>query len=185
MSRNISAPMLAPLITNYVRPIFMAVLVFRSTTQYVWTGADNLVYEGNTYLGVGSLGKIGDITEGTEVKAYGTTISLSGINPTLLAESMTDIQVGAPATIYFALVDGNSNIYGTPYPLFAGTVDKPTVQIAPNTLTISLALETRMSNLQRAGQRRYTAADQDLYYPDDSAFDWVEILNDQALIWGN
>ena len=185
MSRDISAGMLTPLISNYVRPMFMAMLTFRSQTVYVWSGLGSLSYGGDTYLGIGSLGKIGDITEGTDVKAYGTTVTLSGIDPVLFGESMTDVQPGLPAIIYFALVDGNGNIYGTPYPIFSGTIDKPTAQIAPDTLTITLALETRLSNLQRAGQRRYTAADQNIYYPDDSAFDWVEILNDQALIWGN
>jgi hypothetical protein len=183
LSRNIPSGM--DVTQNRIRPIFMAILTFKSTTQYVWSGAGNLVYGGNTYRGVGSFGKLGDISEGTDVKAYGTTIQLSGIDPTLLAESLTDIQIGAPATIYFALVDANCNILGAPYPLFVGTMDKPTVQQAPDTITITISLENKLSNLQRATQRRYTAADQNLQYPDDSAFDYVEILNDQALRWGS
>ena len=183
--RNLPSAMVTAITSNYVRPIFMAILTFRSTTQYVWSGAGNLVYGGNTYLGIGSLGKIGDVSEGTDVKAYGTTVQLSGIDPVLLGESLTDVQIGAPATIYVAFVDGNCNILGTPYPLFVGTMDKPTVQVAPDTISITISLENQLWNLQRAGQRRYTAADQNLYYPDDSAFNWVEILNDQALIWGN
>ena len=51
------------------------------------------------------------------------------------------------------------------------------------TLEIALKLESRLSNLQRASMRRYTAADQSLYYPTDSGFSWVEQLNDQALRW--
>ena len=50
-------------------------------------------------------------------------------------------------------------------------------------MTIALKLENRLVNLQRANMRRYTAADQNLYYPGDTAFNWVEILNDQALKW--
>ncbi len=32
--------------------------------------------------------------------------------------------------------------------------------------------------------RRYTTSDQMYYYPDDSGFNWVETLNDIALLWG-
>jgi hypothetical protein len=181
--RNITAPMLAALTANPVRPAFLAQLTFTTGVQYVWTGAGSLVWNGNTYLGVGSLGKIGAITEGTEVKADGTTVALSGIDPALLADCLSEIQVGSPASIYFALVDPNLNILGTPYPLFAGCVDQPVLEIGLDSISIALKLESRLSNLQRASMRRYTSADQALQYADDSFFAFVEQLNDEALVW--
>jgi len=181
--RNISSPMLSGILASPIRPAFLVMLTFYSGIEYVWTGVGNLVYAGNTYLGVGSLGKIGAVTEGTQVNADGTTVSLSGIDLTLLGYCLTEIQVGAPASICFALVDVNLNIIGVPYPLFVGCVDQPVLQIGMETLEIALKLESRLSNLQRASMRRYTAADQSLYYPTDSGFSWVEQLNDQALRW--
>lgn len=185
MSRNISAPMLAGITSNYIQPALMADLTFRSGTQYVWTGPTTLAWNGNQYLGIGSLGTIGSITEGTEVRADGTTVSLSGIDPALLSASLTDIQLGAPAIIRFALVDSSMQIIGTPYIIFSGKVDKPTITPGTDTFTISLALESPLTNLQRANMRRYTSADQRVYYPDDTAFSWVELLNDIALRWGD
>jgi hypothetical protein len=41
-----------------------------------------------------------------------------------------------------------------------------------------------MANLQRATNRRYTAADQRSYFPLDSGLNWVEVLSDIALLWG-
>ena len=183
MPRDISSPMLAQLTTNAISPCFLASIAFKSQTVYCRTGAGSLVYGGNTYLGVGDFGKLSAITEGADVQAYGMSITLSGIDPNLLAESLTDVQLGAAATIYFALLDGSGNIYGTPYPAFVGVVDKPSVQVGVTAVTISLALENRLSNLQRASQRKYTAADQQRYFPGDTAFNWVESLNDQALKW--
>jgi hypothetical protein len=185
MSRNLPAPMLAGVQSNLIRPAFMADLTFRTSTQYVWTGPSTLVYNGNNYLGIGSLGAVGSIMEGTEVRADGTTVTLSGIDPVLLSDSMTDIQVGAPAVLYFALVDTSLNLIGTPYVIFRGKVDKPTITPGLDTFTITLALESPLANLQRPNLRRYTAADQRLYYPDDTAFNWVEVLNDIALRWGS
>lgn len=183
MPRDISSGMLTPLLTNDIRPCFLAIITFKTETVYCWTGVGNIVYNGNTYLGVGDFGKLSSIVEGSDVQAFGCSISLSAIDPTLLSESLTDIQIGAPVTIYFALLDTSGNIYGTPYPAFVGIVDKPTISLGTQQMTISLALESKLANLQRASQRRFTAADQRYYYPDDSAFNFVEQLNDQALKW--
>jgi hypothetical protein len=175
--------MLASLVSETIRPGFLASIGFHTATEYIWSGLGNLVYAGNTYKGVGSLGKIGSVSESTEVRAIGTTVTLSGIDPALLSECLNDIQLGAPAAIYFALFDAALNILGTPYPLFIGTVDQPVIQIGVKEMSISLKLENKLANLQRANMRRYTAADQRLYYPNDTAFNWVEILNDLALKW--
>jgi hypothetical protein len=183
MPRDISSPMLSSLVSSPIRPGFLASIQFRSALEYIWTGVGNLVYAGNTYKGVGSLGKIGSISESTEVRAIGSTVTLSAIDPALLSECLNDIQLGAPVAVYFALFDAALNILGTPYPLFVGTVDQPVIQIGIDEMSISLKLENKLANLQRATMRRYTAADQRLYYPNDTAFNWVELLNDMALKW--
>jgi hypothetical protein len=183
MPRDISSGMLAPLLTNYIRPCLLAVITFASQTVYVWTGVGDLVYNGNTYLGVGGLGSIGKITEATDVQAYGLTLTLSGIDPNLLNESLIDIKQGAPAILYFALLDSTGAIYGTPYPMFSGNVDKSSVHLGVDSASISLQLENRLADLQRASNRRYTSADQQRYYPGDTIFSSVESLNDIALIW--
>ena len=105
---------------------------------------------------------------------------------TLLNEALNDIQLGAPVKIWVGLWNTDAcALYGNPYLQFAGTVDKPTVKIGRDTTSITLALENRLVNLQRANQRRYTAADQHLKYPDDTGFNSVEALNDIALRWGS
>lgn len=174
---------MASLTSSLIRPGFLAMITFHTSTQYVWSGLGNLVWNGNTYKGVGSLGRIGGIDENTDLRATGTTVTLSAIDPALLADCLNDIQLGAPVAIYFALFDGSLNILGTPYPLFIGTVDQPTIQIGADSMSIALKCENKLVNLQRANMRRYTAADQRKYFPNDTGFNWVELLNDMALKW--
>jgi len=97
--------------------------------------------------------------------------------------AMQDVEIGAPATIWFGLIQ-NGQLIGT-YQIFKGLVDQPSISIDTETVSITLALENRLTDLQRGNGRRYTSADQNLYYPDDTGFTWVEILNDQALRWGS
>jgi hypothetical protein len=177
--------MLAALPASQVSLAVLGILTFKSEPVYVWTGVGPLLYNGNTYLGLGSLGEIGAITEGTDVQAYGTVVSLSGIDPTLLSESMTDIQLGAPATLMLALFDqAAGTVIGTPQTIFQGVVDKPTITPGTKAIKISLALETRLANLQRPSMRRYSSADQNLYYPNDIFFHWVEEQIDIAVKFG-
>jgi hypothetical protein len=177
--------MVAQITSSRIAPALMAALTFRSGSQYVWTGPTDLAWNSNIYRGIGSLGTVGAINEGTQVRADGTSVTLSGIDPALISDSLNDIQVGAPAQLYFALVDQTMSLIGTPYMIFRGCVDKPTIVPDLSTFSITLALESPLTNLQRPNARRYTSADQRLYYSDDTAFAWVEILNDLALRWGH
>jgi hypothetical protein len=183
MSRNLDSTLLAALTAGVVHPALLVQLTFRTGTHYIWTGIGPLVSNGQTFTGVGSLGNMGAISEGTSVQADGTTLSLSGIDPVLYAECMTDIQLGAPAKIWLTVLNQGVMV-GAPYLLFSGLVDKPSVTTGSTSITVSLALENRLINLQRPSARRYTAADQHIKYPDDTAFNWVEMLNDIALVWG-
>jgi hypothetical protein len=184
MSRNIDPTMASALASGAIRPFFMAELHFKSSVQWMWSGVGNLVWDSQTFIGVGSFAKIGNIQEGTDVNAYGTTVTLSGIDPVLLQDSLTDMQPGAQAVLWLGLMTQAGTILGSPYQLFAGTMDQPSVNIGNDTLTITIALESRLLDLKRAQNSRYTSADQRRNFPTDTAFGWVEQLNDLALIWG-
>lgn len=165
--------------SGVVTPVLMCDLTFKSGVTRVWSGVGNLTYGGNTYLGVGTLGSVGTISEGTSVEASGTTVSLSGVDPNLYAESLNDIQLGAPATIYFGILSGGL-VYA--YTAYAGQMDKPTITTGGDAITISIALENRLVNLQRPSALRYTTEDQHaLGYTNDCGFSWAPMLNNIAL----
>jgi hypothetical protein len=184
MSRAIDSGLLAAMSAGGLVPAFFAQLEFRSTTEYVWTGPGPLVINGQTFTGVGSLASVGVISEGTGVDAKGTTVTLSGIDPAILNECLTDIKSGAIANIWFGAFDQTMTLIAQ-YLMFSGVVDTPEVTVGAETVSITLALESRLVDLGRAMQRRYTAADQNVTYPTDIAFNWVEILNDAAWNWGS
>jgi hypothetical protein len=183
MSRSLDTTFGTSLDAGLIGPVILVMLTFNSDVRYIWSGVGTLVWNGNSFTGVGSLGKISDISEGTTVQADGVTLELSGIDPIYLGECLTDVQIGAPAIIWFGNML-NGVLVGQPYQIFKGTVDRPVVNGSGQTVSITLELENRLSDLSRASNRRYTSADQRLYYPTDIAFGWVEQLNDLALNWG-
>jgi hypothetical protein len=185
MSRNLDSTLEAAISQQLIYPVRLAQLTFASETMYIWSGPGTLVWDSLTFTGVGSLGSVGTISESVDINAQGTSVTLSGIDPLLLAESLTDIQLGAIANIWFGLVTPQRVLIGTPYLQFSGIVDTPSVTPGMDTISITLNLENRLIDHARPSMRRYDSADQRLYYPTDSAFGWVEQLNDLALGWGS
>ena len=186
MSRSLDTTMASGLTAQTVLPVTLATITFGSGPRSCWTGPGPLVWNSVTFLGIGSLGQVSGYQEGTEIEASGVTVQLSGIDPVFLSECLTDIQIGASARIWKGLwqLGPPGSLLGTPYQWFRGQVDKPAFQIGAEHLTIGLSLESRIVNLQRASNRKYTSADQRLRYPDDTSMGWVEQLNDLAVVWG-
>jgi hypothetical protein len=181
---NLDTTLAADMASPSFSPVALAKLAFRSKTVYYWNGRGSLTWNGMTFEGIGTLGKLGAVGSGSaDVVESGTSLEASGLDTNLLGESLTDVQMGAPATIWLGSWL-NGVLHGTPYQLWQGGMGQPIVSADPQHFSIVLTLQTRMAQLSRATARRYTAADQRLYYPDDSGLAWVEILNDIALIWG-
>jgi len=189
MSRNLGSTLATAVAAPVLSPCFLAMLTFRSATKYCWSGVGPIVVDGQIYIGVGSLASIGNIAEGIAVQADGTTVTLSGLekmagqSPDFLAECLADIRSGAPAKLWFGAMSGVTLL--AKYLVFSGMIDTAPIHVAPESISITLRLENRLIDLGRASQVRYTSADQNVNYPDDSGFDYVEILSDISLREGN
>lgn len=168
--------------SGQILPFFMATLQFKTSVQRVWTGLGNLTIDGQTFAGIGTMGEIGNITETTSLEAQGTYVKLSGIDPVWLGESMTDILPGLQALLWLGCMDTSGNVLGTPYQIFSGIIDQPTVDVDTDTISITLNLESKVVDFQRSSQRKFTSADQRaMTNAHDSLFDYVEQMNDVAL----
>ena len=68
--------------------------------------------------------------------------------------------------------------------VFSGYMDQMTIDEGVETCTIGLTLESRLIDLERPRNRRYTSENQKTRFPNDEAFDFVESLQGQRLAWG-
>lgn len=180
----------AALTSQLVRMAFLVDLQFADQTLYVWTGVGPLAWNGNTYQGVGVFGEISAIGEGSSVEAQGVQLKLSGIDPTLLAESMNEISRKGKAWIRLPLFDQNGSILSV-IPLYMGLIDRPEIGIDPGSpekpddgaCTITIEVENRLADMNRARGGRYTDQDQRSRYPQDGSLRWVSYNQDHEIIW--
>jgi len=94
MSRTLPTGMVNALTAGEVE-LFHALELQFSTPIYLWTGIGNktLTPEGgssNTYIGVGNLLEMGEPSESADLSAQGLTVSLNGLNSSILSDALSE-----------------------------------------------------------------------------------------------
>ncbi|HZP22823.1 MAG TPA: hypothetical protein VFB04_05210 [Terriglobales bacterium] len=184
MPHALTSAMIAELAKANIRPRIFLEAEFTSGTIYVWSDVTPIDWNGHTWTGIGHLGSISPAPETTEVRADNIVISLSGIPSSLVSKVLGEVRPNYPVKVWFGCLSESGAVIADPYLTFQGLMDVPTIQENGQTATISITVENRMVDLQRARERRYTDKDQQQLYPGDKFFEYVPSLADWNGIWG-
>jgi len=189
--------------------------IIPSTNLYFWTGLGEINHGGNVYTGAGQFLTVSNVTETADLRAAGATISLSGLPSEIVALALQQPYQGRICRIKFGMLNANKNktitedgigitledtsdvdnTAGDPevmIDLFVGYMDEMNIQENPESSTISLSVENKLIDLQRAKTTRYTSEFQKKKYRDafpsrsneDKAFDFINDLQGKPLNWG-
>jgi hypothetical protein len=184
MPRDMTPAYLAAIQAGILRPALFVEATFVTGPVYVWSGIGTIVWGGNTWVGIGTLGSISTIEEGSTVEAKGITLTLSGLDPTLLQGVLNEFQAGLPAIVTLGVFDGNGALIGDPVCCFAGRMDQPTLDVTGIAASIAINCENRLVEMNVAVDRRYTDEDQQLDYPGDRGFEFVNGIQEAQIYWG-
>jgi hypothetical protein len=166
-------------------PAFFLVATFTTGPVYLWTGNYPIVWNSHTWLGVGTLGGISVIEEGSDVQAKGITLTLSGFDATLLPDVLTEFQLGAPVTVYVGFFNPISlALITSPIIAWAGRMDQPTIDVDGKSAAIGINCESRLIDLNTPVDRRYTQDDQQLVAPGDLGFSFQAGIQEVTIYWG-
>lgn len=182
--RDATPAFVAALEDSIVRPAFFLEGWFASGPVYLWTGIGSISWDGHTWLGIGTIGTISAVEEGTDVQARGISIGLSGIDTTILTDVMTEMQQGLPVTVYLGLFDATPALIANPVIAFRGRMDQPTINCDGTTCDISIQCESRLMDLNVPAERRYTNEDQQREYPGDRGLEFVNAIQEVTIYWG-
>lgn len=181
--RNLSIPNAGELGKALVRPVFLVSMEFAGETAYAWTGVGNLVWQGDTYKGVGKFGGLSPIAEASDTSAQGITLTLSGISSMLLDDSLEELRTGKLAQVYLGFMDENFLLIDDPIPAFIGLLDQPSIDLGTDTSDIKITVENRLVDMNRQRGGRYTDQDQRARYPNDGSLKYVHFLQDERIDW--
>ena len=184
MPRTMTPAMLAAIQANALYPALLVQMGFDSATAYMWTGFGALSWNGQTWYGLGRLLGIGVVEDGSTVEARGTSITLSGLDSSLLAGCLGDFQLGLPVIIYLALFGSTGVLLVDPISVWVGRTDQPTIQVDSDMTTITVACESRLLDMNVACDRRLTQEDQQSQWPRDLGLSFVAGVQEITLVWG-
>lgn len=181
MSRDIPSVVLNALDDSVIYPFFAVELGFDSpNTLRLWTGQGELTFNSTTWYGTGELLQISKLEETAEIAAKGATLTLSGVDQSLVLKALSTPYQGRPCKIYFG-VKGDTTAATE---VFSGYMNQMSIEEGPETSSIQLTVESKLVDLERSRVARYTSAYQKSKFTGDKGFDFVESLQDQKLSWG-
>ena len=164
--------------------MFIAVaLDFTSGMVRVHDGIGTVTWGGNTYEGVGSLGGIEQVDESVEVIARPLSLTLSGVDTSLVSTAMTETYQNRTVTIYLGFLDETTNtVVDTPEVSWEGRMNQMSISSSEGGAAIKLTCEHRLRREMRIA--RYTNEDQQLLHSGDRFFDLVTNIKGFVSKWG-
>ena len=179
MSRAINSSLLSALTASDVEPYLAIKFNFDTSPVYIWSGYGDKDIDGNTYLGAGHLLGISGLDEVNDLSAKSVTISLSGMNATILQMALTENYQRRSCTIKL----GEASVADTVI-LFEGYMNTMSISDDGENSVISLVVESKLINLERASNRRYTNDNHQARNAGDTFFAYVADLQDKEIVWG-
>ncbi len=165
------------------KPLLLAKMQFDSGTLLVWSGRGDLVFNSETYLGIGDLGKISAIEEGISQRAFGISLQLSGVPASNISLALSEELQNRKLEVWLGFFDSNYALVVDPVLLFRGRMDTMDIKIG-KTATIIVTGESRLIDWGRPRVRRYTDGDQQERFPGDLGFQFTSDAADKEIVWG-
>jgi hypothetical protein len=184
MPRSMSDGYVAAIRSAMMRPVVFVLATFTSGPVYLWSGIGTTDWGGHTWTGVGTLGSVSTIEEGSTVEAKAITLTLSGLDSELLTGITDEFQVGLPVSVWLGVYDDTGALIADPVCAFSGRMDQPTLDVTGATASISINCESRLVEMNVAVDRRYTNEDQQLDFPGDRGFEFVNGIQEAQIYWG-
>lgn len=184
MANRLSGAAQAEPFQDVVRPALLVELQFVTETVRVWSGVGPLAWDGQTWAGVGLLGRVSAVEETLELRAAGASFQLSGVPADLIHHVVAEPIQRRQVRLWLAFFDADWQLVPEPVLLFSGRMDTVEIQDGGPTATITLYAESRLRDLERARLRRYTDADQQAEYPGDLSLAYVAPLQELSILWG-
>lgn len=185
MSRDLQTETLALIDGEVVYPFFAVTLNFVEPI-YMWTGVGSITNDGKTFQGVGDFLDVSSVEETSDMSARGARLTLSGIPSELIYTALAEEYQGKTCEVFFGLIDKDSQtpVATTFTSIFSGYVDQMNIEIGPDTSTVEVLVENKLIDLERPRVARYTSGYQKSLYSYDKGFDFIEDLQDKAIVWG-
>jgi hypothetical protein len=184
VSRNLTSGFLAEITSNALKPFYAIKAEFKEGDIKLWTGYGSITINSEEYSGTGSFLNISKVEETSEIKATSLSIALSGVDSSVLSAAINADYQNRTLTLFLGMLDTNYSVISDVYQLFQGRMDTMTVNDAGESSAIVLSVESRLIDLEKPNEKRYTAEEQKTLFSTDKGLEFVTDLQDKEIVWG-
>lgn len=183
MPRNISNDLKTASESDVIIPVILVKLEYASGNVNAHSAVGTIVFNGDTYLGVGQYGSVTATAETSDGSANYVDLELSGVESALVSIQLNEHYQGRRGTLYYGLFDKNSNALIEPTIIFRGLMDNSEITLG-ETGSIKLRINNRLAEWDKINLRRYTDTEQQFRFPGDTGLQFVQRIAETQLIWG-
>lgn len=182
--KTFSADVSNALAASEVMLALLVKLEFPSGTIALNTSTWHLTWSGTTYQGAAGLGTISPVNDSPgEIKGLSFEISGVAASAISLALDGADEWQGAPVSIYVALISQTTGSVIDADLIWSGLGDTMSIQEDGESCAVQATAESSAVDLLRGVPITYTHADQQVLYPGDLAFQFVNDQSAKPVVW--
>lgn len=153
--------------------------VFDVGPLYLWTGIGDRTIGSNTYLGTGQMLTLGGMEEVSDLSAKAMSLTLEGVDSSIVSIALQEPYQRRQAKVYMGEKSSSSVVQ-----IFSGQMDQMSIEDSGETSVINLVIESKLVELERARNWRYTHESHKSRYSNDSFFTYVQDIQDKSIAWG-
>jgi hypothetical protein len=158
-------------------------MALEDETVRIWTGAGDLSYGGNDYIGVSVLGSIEGVGDTADLQAHQVRVTLAGIPTDAIAGLPASI-AGAVTTLRAVYMTAEGRVHSASRVVFKGRGDYLIAKIGTDHSTVTAVLTSAFRDLRDPPGGVWTDTEQQRLYPDDAGLFFLSTLaNRSAVGW--
>lgn len=163
--------------------VLAAEIDFPSGVTRVHTGTGIVVIDGQTFLGVGTLGDVGSVTEENSTSSSTMSMALSGLDMSLVGETLNEEVIGRNVVCYIAVMNDQGNVIAANI-LFEGFITDTALQAGQQN-ALSYVISNVFERWSQGLPDRYTDESQQRLYPGDRFFRYIAQMAERSIFWGS
>ncbi len=163
--------------------VLAAEIDFPSGVTRVHTGTGTVIINGQTFLGVGTLGDVGSVTEENSTSSSTMSMALSGLDMSLVGETLNEEVIGCNVVCYLAVMNDQGVVTGANV-LFEGFITDTSLQAGQQN-ALSYVIANVFERWSQGLPDRYTDESQQRLYPGDRFFRYVAQMAERSIFWGS
>ncbi|MET4696088.1 hypothetical protein [Endozoicomonas lisbonensis] len=166
-----------------VRPLMLVEIVWKEGVTRVHSGLGDYQYNGQTFRGLGDLGKVSVIKQQNGESPSRLNLTLSSFDDSVRGEALSARYVGQPVKLWLAALDDDHQIEASQM-LWHGAISDGGVVVGKNN-KITLTVSNRLEDWDKARADRYTDESHQARHPGDRFFIYVPVMAEYPIHWGS